>query len=86
MILTEYHYDPKDRDQKSVYLLRHSSSVQKATLEQNLTVERDAYGKFKPTIALDDFPRGLTDRESMLKLADWLHRLSVAIEDNWSEP
>ncbi|HBU4735990.1 TPA: hypothetical protein MCZ77_005090 [Escherichia coli] len=34
----------------------------------------------------DDFPRGLSEREAMLKLAEWLQRLSIAIEDNWSEP
>ncbi|EAB7807314.1 TPA: DUF2737 family protein [Salmonella enterica subsp. enterica serovar Rissen] len=34
--------------------------------------------RFKP---INDIPR-----EEMLKLADWLHRLSVAIEDNWSTP
>ena len=85
-ILTEYKCDPKDHNTKSVYLLRHSSRMQQTTLEQSLTVERDNFGAFKPTIQLDDFPRGLSDRESMLKLADWLHRLSVAIEDNWSEP
>lgn len=85
-ILTEYRYDPKENNTKSVYLLRHSSRMQNTVLEQNLTIERDNYGKFKPTVALEDFPRGLSDRESMLKLADWLHRLSVVIEDNWSEP
>nr|HEK8195989.1 hypothetical protein [Escherichia coli] len=55
-------------------------------LEQNLTVEMDNYGGFKPTFSLDDFPRGLSEREAMLKLAEWLQRLSIAIEDNWSEP
>jgi len=84
--LTEYRYDPKEHNTKSVYLLSHSSSMQNTVLEQSLTIERDNSGAFKPTVELKDFPRGLSDRESMLKLADWLHRLSVAIEDNWSEP
>jgi len=85
-ILTEYWYNPKEHNTKSVYLLHHSSRVQNTVLEQNLTIERDNFGSFNPTVELKDFPRGLSDRESMLKLADWLHRLSVAIEDNWSEP
>ncbi|WP_338510167.1 hypothetical protein [Erwinia aphidicola] len=85
-ILTEYSYDPREHNTKSVYLLHHSSRVQKTVLEQYLTIERDNFGAFKPTVELKDFPRGLSERESMLKLADWLHRLSVAIEDNWSEP
>lgn len=85
-VLTSYTYDPKERNSTSVYLIRHNSQVQQTVLEQKVTIERDVYGGFKPIIALDDFPRGLSDRESMLKLADWLHRLGVAIEDNWSTP
>lgn len=86
MILTEYQYDPKSQNSKSVYLVRHNSLTQKTVLEQHLTIERDSFGRFKPTIELKDFPEQLSDREAMLKLADWLHRLGVAIEDNWSQP
>lgn len=86
MILTEYQFDHKTNKSRSVYLLRHNSRVRNTVLEQNLTVEMDNYGGFKPTISLDDFPRGLSEREAMLKLAEWLQRLSIAIEDNWSEP
>lgn len=86
MTLVEYKYDPGARDRLSKYLVKHTSSVSKTTLEQYVTVERDRYGAFKPVVALDDFPSGLSDRESMLKLADWLHRLGVAIEDEWSNP
>lgn len=85
-ILTSYTYDRKERSSKSVYLIRHNSVVQQTALEQEITIEMDMYGAFKPIVALDDFPRGLSERESMLKLADWLHRLAVAIEDNWSQP
>lgn len=86
MTLVEYKYDPEERDRVSKYLVKHISGFSRTTLEQYVTVERDRYGAFKPVVALDDFPSGLSDRESMLKLADWLHRLSVAIEDNWSQP
>lgn len=86
MTLVEYKYDPDARDRLSKYLVRHTSSVSGTTLEQYITVERNRYGVFKPVVALDDFPSGLSDRESMLKLADWLHRLGVAIEDEWSNP
>ena len=86
MILTEYRYDHKAKDSKSVYLVRHNSRIHQTVLEQHLTIERDSFGRFKPTITLSDFPEGLSDRESMLKLADWLHCLGVAIEDNWSQP
>nr|WP_172955945.1 hypothetical protein [Escherichia sp. MOD1-EC5948] len=86
MILTEYQFDHKTNKSRSVYLLRHNSRVRNTVLEQNLTVEMDKFGNFKPTIALDDFPRGLSEREAMLKLAEWLQRLSIVIEDNWSQP
>ncbi|HDS9331079.1 TPA: hypothetical protein QH834_004155 [Klebsiella pneumoniae subsp. pneumoniae] len=86
MILTRYQYDYQEKNSCSVYLVRHNSRMQQTVLEQLLTVERDSFGRFMPTIELKDFPEGLSDRESMLKLADWLHRLGVAIEDNWSQP
>ncbi|EFB5235040.1 hypothetical protein ACVU8K_004126 [Shigella sonnei] len=86
MILTEYKLDHKTNKSRSVYLLRHNSRVRNTVLEQNLTVEMDNFGNFKPTISLDDFPRGLGEREAMLKLAEWLQRLSIVIEDNWSQP
>lgn len=85
-ILTSYTYDRKERKSKSVYLIRHNSVIQQTIMEQEITIERDMFGNFKPVVALDDFPAGLSDRESMLKLADWLHRLGVAIEDNWVQP
>lgn len=86
MILTAYELDPSSNKSRSTYLLRHHSKVKKTTLEQKLTVENDDFGRFKPLVELADFPEGLSEREAMLKLADWLHRLGVAIEDNWSTP
>lgn len=86
MILTEYKLDHKTNKSRSVYLLRHNSRVRNTVLEQNLTVEMDNFGNFRSTISLDDFPRGLSEREAMLKLAEWLQRLSIVIEDNWSQP
>lgn len=86
VILTDYKLDVKQGNTKKVYLVKHYSHVWETTLEQNVTIERDSYGRFNPSISLDDFPQGLSERESMLKLADWLHRLSVSIENHWSEP
>lgn len=86
VILTDFKLNVKEGDTKTVYLVRHYSRIWKTQLEQSITIERDAYGHFKPTVALDDFPQGLSERESMLKLADWLHRLGVSIEDHWSKP
>ena len=39
MILTEYRYDPKAKDSRSVYLVRHNSKAQQTVLEQHLTIE-----------------------------------------------
>lgn len=86
VLLTDYSLDVKEGGTRSVYLVRHNSSIWKTTLEQSITVERDCFGSFRPTISLTDFPRGLSERESMLKLADWLHRLGVSLEDYWSKP
>lgn len=86
VILTDYKLDVKEGGSKSVYLVKHYSRIWKTTLEQNVTIERDNFGRIKPAISLDDFPQGLSERESMLKLADWLHRLGVSIENHWSEP
>lgn len=86
VILTDYHLDVKEGETRFEYLVRHNSKIWNTMLEQKITGERDSFGAFKPTIALEDFPRGLSERESMLKLADWLHRLGVSIEDHWSKP
>ncbi len=86
VILTDYHLDVKGGETRFEYLVRHNSKIWNTMLEQKITVERDSFGAFKPTISLEDFPRGLSERESMLKLADWLHRLGVSIEDHWSKP
>ena len=85
MLLTEYTFEPNTNKSRSVYLMRHNSRVQKTTLEQKITVDNDSFGRFKPVVELADFPEGLSEREAMLKLADWLHRLSVVIENNWTE-
>jgi len=85
-ILTDFKFDIDSNKTRTVYLLRHHSRMQKTTLEQRLIVENDSFGRFKPIVELTDFPEGLSEREAMLKLADWLHRLGVAIEDNWSQP
>ncbi|WP_336298214.1 hypothetical protein, partial [Escherichia coli] len=78
MILTEYKLDHKTNKSRSVYLLRHNSRVRNTVLEQNLTVEMDNYGGFKPTISLDDFPRGLSEREAMLNLCSHSANFSIA--------
>jgi len=86
VILTEFKLDTHEGTSRSVYQVKHSSPIQKTTLEQNIIIDCDAYGRITPTVELDGIPQGLSERETMLKLADWLHRLGVSLEDHWSQP
>ncbi|UFK93501.1 hypothetical protein [Providencia rettgeri] len=60
-----------------VYEVRHES--QKTILEQKLTIKRDDVGRFSIDIAMDDFPRIDNELDAMLKYADWLERMGIAI-------
>lgn len=48
-------------------------------LEQDLTVKKDKFGRFEVDISTDDFPRIDNELEAMLKYADWLERMGIAI-------
>lgn len=86
MILTNYNFNPDEGRSISTYLVKHCCQVQKSTLKQELIVSRDNLGRVMPYVVLDNFPENLSERESMLKLADWLQRIGATIEDNWSTP
>lgn len=48
-------------------------------LEQDLTVKTDEFGRVEVDISTDDFPRIGNELEAMLKYADWLERMGIAI-------
>ncbi|HHR6096638.1 TPA: hypothetical protein ACS781_003847 [Providencia alcalifaciens] len=48
-------------------------------LEQDLTVKKDKFGRFEVDISTNDFPRIDNELEAMLKYADWLERMGIAI-------
>ena len=48
-------------------------------LEQDLTVKTDEIGRVEVDISTDDFPRIDNELEAMLKYADWLERMGIAI-------
>lgn len=81
--LLKYIHDPKEKTWSSTYLVSHTSSTKLTTLEQKITFDETAFGASIQAIELDGFPTGMGEQEAMLKLADWLHRMSVAIEDHW---
>lgn len=60
-----------------VYEVKHEN--QKTILEQKLTIKRDEFGRFSVDVAMDDFPRIDNELDTMLKYADWLERMGIAI-------
>ncbi|HHR6406957.1 TPA: hypothetical protein ACS78E_003732 [Providencia alcalifaciens] len=60
-----------------VYEVTHEN--QKTILEQKLTIKRDEFGRFSVDVAMDDFPRIDNELDAILKYADWLERMGIAI-------
>lgn len=48
-------------------------------LEQDLTVKTDEFGRVEVDVSTDDFPSIGNELEVMLKYADWLERMGIAI-------
>lgn len=48
-------------------------------LEQDLTVKTDECGRVEVDMGIDDFPSMDNEIEAMLKYADWLERMGIAI-------
>ncbi|MBQ0314781.1 hypothetical protein [Providencia rettgeri] len=49
------------------------------TVEQDLTVRTDEFGRVELDLDLNDFPRIDNELDAMLKYADWLERMGIAI-------
>lgn len=69
----------KDDDKKvKTYQLLHYN--EKTRLEQKIKVtKRRAIHGWEVSLNLDDFPRLETETEALLKYADWLERMGIAI-------
>ncbi|EMI4428834.1 hypothetical protein V6478_002232 [Providencia rettgeri] len=48
-------------------------------LEQDLTVKTDDCGRVEVDMSIDDFPSMDNEIEAILKYADWLERMGIAI-------
>lgn len=59
------------------FKVTHHNGV--TTLEQDLTVKKDKFGRFEVDISTDDFPHIDNELEAILKYADWLERMGIAI-------
>ncbi|PQQ22505.1 hypothetical protein [Photorhabdus hindustanensis] len=79
-------YFEKNREegtQLSKYYVSHTNS--KTILEQILVIEKDRFGRYTPKMEFTDFPELESEKEAALKLADWMRRMSEAIEDHWQD-
>ena len=76
--LVEYKKDRQNRTKKWVYELSHSNK--KTTLEQDFIIIRDQFGRLSADVKLLDFPVFHDKKEVAGKMADWLQRLSWAIQ------
>lgn len=52
----------------------------KTSVEQDMTLTKDQYGRWIATIALDDFPRKESPEEAAERLSQWLSALSKGIK------
>lgn len=76
----ELTYYEKGKDKKvKKYMVKHDNS--ETTLEQELTVTADIFfsRNIKVDIAMDDFPKFINEQDALLKYADWIERLGIAI-------
>ncbi|EQB98762.1 hypothetical protein [Photorhabdus temperata] len=77
-------YFEKDREegtQLSKYYVLHTNS--KTILEQTLVIRKDQFGRCTAKMEFEDFPKLASEKEAALKLADWMKRMSEAIEDHF---
>lgn len=70
-------YDKEENQVLKKYKIMHQND--ETILEQTLTVARDNFGRYKLSIEIDDFPIFYNETEAVLKYADWLERLGVAL-------
>ncbi|MCC8375604.1 hypothetical protein CKY10_21910 [Photorhabdus sp. HUG-39] len=71
----------EERTQLSKYYVLHNNL--NTVLEQTLIISRDEFGKYIASIEFSDFPKLYSEKEAALKLADWMKRMSEAIEDHF---
>ena len=73
------HYEKGKGKKSKKYMVRHDN--EKAILEQELTVTCDLFfsRSVKVEIAMSDFPSFDNETDAVLKYADWLERLGIAL-------
>ncbi|AOM40412.1 hypothetical protein [Xenorhabdus hominickii] len=58
---------------------------EQTTLEQTLVIEKADFDSFKASMQFDKIPSFENEKDAALKLADWMRRMSEAIENHWQD-
>ncbi|QTL40930.1 hypothetical protein HGO23_06190 [Xenorhabdus budapestensis] len=81
--LVYFEKDREERTQLSKYYISHNNL--NTVLVQTLIISRDEFGKYIASMEFADFPKLYSEKEAALKLADWMRRMSEAIENHWQD-
>ncbi|WP_339385931.1 hypothetical protein, partial [Xenorhabdus innexi] len=79
------YFEKNRRKQSSVARYTVIHHTESTMLEQTLVIEKELGGNFKASIQFDDMPSFENEKEAALKLADWMKRMSEAIENHWQD-
>lgn len=70
-------YELEDDYQLKRFKVSHDNGH--ATVEQDLTIRVDEFGRIDIDTSTDGFPNFENELDAMLKYADWLERMGIAI-------
>ena len=83
--LIEFKKDRKNKTRTWIYELKHDSDITKTILTEDLIIDMDSWGEYHAKLELDDFPQCPSKKASVIKMANWLQRLSMAIRNGLKE-
>ncbi|WP_426576758.1 hypothetical protein ACP179_20815 [Xenorhabdus stockiae] len=81
--LIYFEKDREERTQLSKYYVSHNNL--ETVLDQRLLINKDEFGRYIARMEFADFPKLKSEKEAALKLADWMRRISEAIENHWQD-
>ncbi|MCP9270117.1 hypothetical protein M5U04_19050 [Xenorhabdus sp. XENO-1] len=81
--LVYFEKDRKERTQLSKYYVSHDNL--ETILDQTLIISKDEFGRYIAKMEFTNFPKLESEKEAALKLADWMRRMSEAIENHWQD-
>lgn len=82
--LIAFKKDREKRKTESTYFVQHKN--RRSNLDQLLVISGDLpYDRYVASMEMDGFPKCESEREAALKLAEWMQRMAVAIENHWGQ-